>query len=92
MDIRTAHLEDGASLSRDFVRELASDVDAATTPDVLPHQVWESLDPRSHRQVRVVAVGDTHAEVEHVETEKRTRIRLAAFCGRGNKGYRFVGS
>lgn len=92
MDIRTSRLEEGSSLDSGFVRDLVHEVEADSTPEVCLHQVWESLDRRHRRQVRVVGVTETHAEVENVETKHRTRISLAAFNGRGSKGYRLIGS
>jgi hypothetical protein len=92
MDIRSTRLEEGTSLDSEFVRDLAHEVDAEATPAVEEGQVWQALDPRTIRMVRITLVNETHAEVENMATKHRTRIRLAAFCGRGNKGYRYIGS
>lgn len=92
MDIRTERLEEGTSLDSEFVRDLAHEVDADATPQVAEGQVWQALDPRSLRTVRITLVNETHAEVENMATEHRSRIRLSAFCGRCSKGYRYIGS
>lgn len=92
MDIRTARLEEGASLDSEFARDLVDEVEADATPKVCEGQVWQSLDPRALRTVRISLVNETHAEALNIATGKRTRILLAAFCGRGSKGYRYLGS
>lgn len=58
-------------------------------------QTWEHLDKRTSasgipRQVRVVAVGDTHAVLENMATGNRTTVRLSAFNGKGSKSYKRI--
>lgn len=59
-------------------------------------QYWEDLDPRHRdphgapRQVRVIAVGNTHAVLENTQTHSRTTVRLSSFSGRGSKNYKRV--
>jgi hypothetical protein len=76
-------------------RKLA-EVDAGPPePGVAPGQVWESLDPRAPRLVRVAAITtdddglDTrHALIEDLISGRMSRLPVRIFSGAG-KGFRF---
>jgi|SRR6478735_9118742 len=63
-------------------------------------QLWECTESRVRggkggatgtraitRRVKIVSIGETHAEVDNIETGLRRSIRLSAFRGRTKKDY-----
>lgn len=87
-------LDTGKGIDKTALHQLVEDEPAATSLEV--GQEWETNNVRrtpgkdqpSVRRVRITAIGDTHAEVENLDTGNRTAVRLAAFSGRGMKNYR----
>lgn len=72
-------------------------------PTLAVDQLWECTESRVlggkggaqgtravTRRVRIVSVGETHAEVDNVETGLRRSIRLSAFKGKTKKDYYLV--
>lgn len=62
--------------------------------NVTLNEVWVDGDRRNHdpsgqpRQVKVLAVGDTHAVVENLSTGTRSTIKLINFSGKPKKLFR----
>ena len=69
-------------------------------PQLAVDQLWECTESRVQggkggargtrsvtRRVKIVSIGETHAEVDNVETGLRRTIRLSAFRGKTRKDY-----
>jgi len=69
-------------------------------PPLAVDQLWECTESRylrgdkggggsraATRRVKIIAIGETHAEAENVDTGVRRSIRLSAFRGKTKKDY-----
>lgn len=97
-ELSRQRMETGLRIDARVLGELIDEEEASTVGSPVVDQLWETRNVRRNgpasqpflRRVRIIAVGDTHAVVENVETGHRTYVRLKAFGGKSTKDYQRV--